>query len=412
MHGVENSGIGGRVRQAITRAFGTSGPTDASIAEAVGMKPDAFSRAVNGTRQFSSLEIARLADHLDADVHWLITGEADPYRVVFAARHNWDPQSLRRVVPGREADQETLDALRLAYTQALVATGAAAEDSARNPGSRPDFWTGKEPVAPLPSSPAEIRALLGPDFVRTFADRVEDSLGIEVARIADLSTDYSFTIGGRKVAVLAATGNWFRSNFSLAHEIAHFALGHLDVTDANTAHERAADLFASELLLPEADMRAINWLTIDTEHLARFIWDAGVSTQAVAVRLSHLNIPASTNVHEALKLSTQALLRRHQHVTAEPVTIQPGATAASIIFATITDAITTRMQRAAERRIPSQLVTHHLDGIASGRLGKGTLAWLLNTPIEDLDVEEPQTQTASVTDLMADLGLTDDHAAN
>lgn len=46
---MESSGIGGRVRQAITRAVETSGPTDDWIVEGAGMEPDAFSRAVSGT---------------------------------------------------------------------------------------------------------------------------------------------------------------------------------------------------------------------------------------------------------------------------------------------------------------------------------------------------------------------------
>ena len=49
-------------------------PKHRDVAESIGMTADAFSRALNGKRQFSSIELARLADRIDADLHWLITG--------------------------------------------------------------------------------------------------------------------------------------------------------------------------------------------------------------------------------------------------------------------------------------------------------------------------------------------------
>ncbi|MFL0177041.1 hypothetical protein A5630_19445 [Mycolicibacterium mucogenicum] len=41
--------------------------------------------------RFASVELALLADILDVDVHWLITGNPDPYRIVHACQPHSAP---------------------------------------------------------------------------------------------------------------------------------------------------------------------------------------------------------------------------------------------------------------------------------------------------------------------------------
>lgn len=48
--------------------------TQALVADRVGMTPDAMSRALRGMRAFTSVELAAIADVLDADLYWLVTG--------------------------------------------------------------------------------------------------------------------------------------------------------------------------------------------------------------------------------------------------------------------------------------------------------------------------------------------------
>jgi Zn-dependent peptidase ImmA (M78 family) len=384
------------VRAALTDAIGRDRP-DKVIAAEVGMTPDAFSRAIKGERAFSSLELARLADLAQADVHYLITGEPDPFRVVFAARHDYDPATGTRDVPGEADDAETLNAVTLAYTQAQIWL---------NRERRADHAEGTTTAGhvDLPSEAAAIRGLLGVGFVRDLADRIEEVFGIDVLRIQNLSTDYSFTLDGRRVILLKAQGNWFRSNYSLAHELAHLALGHHDVRGSASSAEMAANQFASDLLLPGEELRAINWQTIDEGQVARKIWEWGVSTKAIAIRLETLRLSASPEVSAALQQPTQRLLRMHPEATSEPRPIM--VSTVGTLFATVLDPISTRMRDAAERRIPASLIKAHLDGIAAGQIAKGTLAWLLETPAQELGVDEPAPpQQVSVEDLAADLGL-------
>lgn len=376
----QRSTVGQRVREAVNRAFPDGDRTDSSIAAEIDIKPDAFSRAMSGNRAFSSLEIARLADLLSEDVHWLITGAPDPLRVRIAARHAWDSGTREHHLPDAPADDETLDGIALAYRQA-------------NP------WR-TDPAQALPTEPGAVRAALGDDFVQTFADRAEQVLGVDVVRIQSLSTDYSFTIGERRVILLKSEPHWFRSNFSLAHEIAHLALGHHDVTSkhADSKYEAPANRFASELLLPEEEIRGIDWAASNEADLARHLWSYGVSTEALANRLNTLNLPVPAILTARPEGSTMRLLRRQRD--ALPAMTYPGTP-----FAVI-DPITHRFNAAAERRIPEALIAAHLDGIASGRLNKGTLAWLLEVAPDDVEVDEPLAPEALTTDqLISALGI-------
>jgi Zn-dependent peptidase ImmA (M78 family)/transcriptional regulator with XRE-family HTH domain len=370
------SSIGDRVQERIALALPTTRQRD--IAGQIGMTPDAFSRALNDKRAFSSVELALLAELLDADLHWLITGEPDPHRVRIAARHEFDHITGERGVPGRKQDDKELANVALAYRQAY-----------------PDA---QHPSALLPASADAIREALGDDFARWIADRLEERLDVDVVRIAGLTTDYSFTVGGRHVVLLAARANWFRSNWSVAHELAHLALRHHDVEDAEDGQEAAANAFAAELLLPSAVLGAIDWQTISPAELAQFIWDAGVSCEALMRRLNSLQLHMSSRVRKLLDGSTQRLLREHLVDVVEPA-------GAGGQFALPIDRITERMNASAVRRFPLSLQAAHVERIALGEVSPGTLAWMLDTAEEDLVVDRPAPVHESVDSLASALGL-------
>lgn len=333
------------------------------------MTPDAFSRALNAKRAFSSIELARLADELGADLHWLITGRPDPHRLVVAARHDFDHLTGARGVPGRDADEQVLADVALAYRQA---------------------YPQAQLLPPIPPEAEAVRNALGEDFVPCFADRLEDRLGIDVVRVADLSTAYSFTVGGRRVIAVPATGNWFRENWSMAHELGHLVLGHHDDHWGQTGwdqHEAAANAFAADLLLSRDTLAAVDWRHLDAAGLADLVWGWGVSTDALARRLNAVNGRVPDLVQQWASQATQRLLRRHW------------------ACASGEDEITKRMDRAARRRFPLALQEAHLKGIASGALGKGTLAWMLGTDPDALEINSPEVPEVDVEDLAEALGL-------
>ncbi len=360
-----NADIGGRVAGSISAS--SVFDTHKQLAAKVGMTPDAFSRAVNGSRAFSAIELAEIADALAVDIHWLITGVEDPNKLLVAARHDYDFASGARTVSSWEQDEEVLKEIALAYRQAFTETDP--------------------PPSALPSSAEEVRTGLGSGFVRRFSDRLEHEYAVDVVRMPNLKTSYYLSIRGRQIIVLAATANWFRENWSIAHEVGHIAEGHLATScEPNRGNEADANAFAAELLLPAAVMRSVDWSNMDEPALASWIWEAGVSTEALARRFSGLSMQVPPKINTCLGQSTQRLLRRHWRPTSADV-----------------DPITLRMDESASRRFPITLQDAHISAIADGRLGKGTLAWMLGINPIDLEVDMPSVDNSVESEDLAEL---------
>ena len=358
--------VGSRVRSCMSGR--TAVPTQREMAEAIGMTPDALSRSLNGTRSFSSIELAMIAEVLGVDVYWLITGRENPSRLVLFARHTFDRDTREHLVSSHLDNESVLQDVALAYRQAF----------------------GDHPVepAPLPSTAREVRDMLGADFVRCFADRVEERLGVDVVRIPGLTTAYGLEVLGRRVIVLDASGNWFRQNFSLAHELGHM-VSRTPSRDASgslgTADEAPANNFAAELLLPAAVLREMTWMELSVAELARRVWDWGVSVAALRNRLDSLRIPYSAVIHEwcAPGRTTQRLLRR-------------GGCG---------EGVSERMAAAVERKFPLRLQVAHLEKIASGEITASTLAWMYGLTEDELDIDVPQAGAVSDDSLAAALDL-------
>lgn len=351
--------IGDRIRQAMPH-----GMSQRHLAGLVSMAPDALSRALNGQRGLTLVELRTVARVLGADVHWLLTGDRDPHRIEIAARHDWDKVDRRRVNPGREADQQVIDQVADAYRSA--------------------FPNGIPASVELPGSPEQVRALLGEEFVRDLAELAEARLGVDVVRVPALSTDYSITLGGRNIILLTTTPNWFRSNWSLAHELGHLALGHHDSGGQAVDNEKPADNFAAELLMPTKAIRALNWTTMAEADLAPFLWVAGVSTQALQNRLANLGITPSAVVATLLGRSTLHVLRDHHRRL-----LSTGNRSYDL------DPITTREQQSTSRRFPVTLLAALQERVESGHAHPGLLAWALNVPIDDIEFPESDEDEAA-----------------
>ncbi|WP_246207742.1 ImmA/IrrE family metallo-endopeptidase [Tsukamurella spumae] len=272
--------------------------------------------------------------------------------MTIAARHDWDPESRERSNVGREADVVVLDKIASAYRQA--------------------FPEGALVSATLPGDPAHTREVLGRGFVASFAERLESRLGVDVIRIPGLSTDYSLRIGGRAVIVLVSTPNWFRNNWSAAHELAHLALGHHDEGTGVRQNENSADLFAAELLLPEEEMRGIDWRVSTLADVAAELWNRGVSARALATRLKWLELADRELVDALTAESTQQILRKH-------------------LPAMMNDRflIRRRGEGSIGRLFPESLVAILEERVSAGEVDPELLAWVQDVDVEEIDYPEP-----------------------
>jgi transcriptional regulator with XRE-family HTH domain len=327
------------------------------FAARVHMTPDALSRALSGKRGIASIELARIADELHADIHELITGEPNPHQVIVNARHHYDHQTTNRTVPTFADDKRVLEEICLAYAQASLP-------------ERPHRIPSADPTA--------LREALGHAFVRDFADRVEEHLQIDVLRVNGIGTAYSGATAGRTFVVIPATGSWFRENWDLAHELAHIA---------GLRTEAEANSFAAQLLLPEDLVRSLDWQAASQETIADFLWETGVSTAALRVRLEALQVPFADTTR-VLTQSTQRALRKARSWSTE-----------------FGDAITMRMDAASGSRFPIALQEAHEIGVEEGRLGPGFLAWMRDTdPQWIAETYAPPVEEPGIEDLMAAFG--------
>jgi Zn-dependent peptidase ImmA (M78 family) len=341
-----------------------------ALAAEIGMTESALSRALNGQRAFSTLELTRLAKVLKTSLHWLATGEPDPFTARIAARHAYD-HGTGTYADDRGGDQEAILAnVELAYRQAFPADGEA------------------PPIAL--ASAEQVRVRLGEDFIPDFAARVEDKLGIGVIRIAGVEKAYSLRVGGRYCIILGESGNWFYQNFSIAHELGHIYSGHFDSPDerATEAEETAANGFAAELLIPAAEVQSLDWVSMEPTDVANFVWQHGISTETLRTRIGALRVPISSKNWELLRHNTQRLLRWHWEGNVGSV-----------------DWITARMNVASTRRFPKELEAAHLKAIETGRAPKATLAWMMGVPESQLEVAEPASEGVDLDELAGVLGL-------
>jgi len=358
-----DASIGSRVRTLLER----STMTQRALARDVGMAPDALSRAISGQRGFAAVEVANIAQTLGVDVHWLITGTQDPRRLRIAARHTFDQASGTYENATRGDDERVLGNIRLAYRHA--------------------FRDGHPEATRLPSDLDGVRERLGDAWPLDFAQRLEDRLGVDVVRVEELATPYSFWVADRAVVALPDNEPWGRANFSLAHELAHLVAGDHDVEEGGTSAESRANRFAAELLMPGGALRAVDWSSVTAQDLGTQLWELGVTTEALRVRLGALNIAVPDRVVEWLRLPTPTFLR-HRAFPASRWT-----------------AVTDRERAARARRFPTALTQALEDRVAAGQANPTTLAWVMGVDVEDLEVQPPEPPDLSTYDLAAALGI-------
>ncbi|WP_433525940.1 ImmA/IrrE family metallo-endopeptidase [Nocardia pseudovaccinii] len=169
----------------------------------------------------------------------------------------------------------------------------------------------------------------------------------------------------------------------LAHELAHFALGHHNGdSQPGEKDEAPADRFAAELLLPEDLIAGQDWQQMDERGVAEFLWQTGVSTMALGKRLASLGVLVSAEVVAALKRTTPSLIRAN---SGEDQGVIGGA-----------KQLIVRQQQSAARVFPSALVDALQRRVEAGAASPEHLAWVLDVPVDEIDFPEPDDDSEFV----------------
>ncbi len=267
--------------------------TQTAFARAIEMEPTKLSKALAGTRRFTPLELALIAEQGETSTDWLLNGSST--RPNLAAR----------------ADQAT-------FSDAAQDACARAEDLDEVYDTLADLGRcGQSPVLPrcrpygllINQGEALAREALGflaasgveqhsndPDGL---PDTIEQAFGVNVV-IEDLRPGFdglSWCRNGFRLILVSNAVSWTRQRFTLAHELGHVLAGDaqdlrvdIDVMVPSTEHadtERRANAFAAGFLIPTEEIRSVVD-EIDDDVFARLVGRFGVSPSALSWRLLNL----------------------------------------------------------------------------------------------------------------------------
>ena len=369
---------GRRVRASLER----HGWRQKKLASRVGMTESGLSKAINGTREFTSREIAQISDVLRLDPIWLITGEHDRLAPQVAARHSFDNGHHAYDHDWTAGDLHEIDALILAYQQADL------PPSGRLEAVRAEL--GLDTIDPVPGPTwADCRRVASwlteqweawhrrhaEDRILGLGRFLTDTLGIELCVVdvdgePSIARTHSLSVGGNPVVVLARTGRWYSAHFGVLHEVAHLlfgALRHIDEGDTDSPainEETLANGFAADVLLPARQITSIPWDAWSIDDVAELLWQRGCGAATLNNRIA--------SVVGATLDANQSSVRREWRAR------HPDELAA----------------RESVWRLPSfppRLVARHQELVDAHELPPGTLAWLLDVAEEDLQPESPST---------------------
>ena len=240
-----------RVRTLISE----SGLTQHDFAQQVGLDDSKLSKALGGSRRFSSLDLARIADLCKVTVDWLITGDEPP--LALAAR-----------TTGGSAGTAIREARRLSTMRSDLADLGFGQpwqpvDVDLGTGS----WT-EQGSRLAAAALARMEQLDGSAQQGDLAGLVEAVFGADVA-VLDLGNGFDGLATSSdevKLIVLATSPVPARQRFTLAHELGHLLAGddqgvHLDEdifdkAQAKNPSEMRANAFAASFLMPEQTLRA------------------------------------------------------------------------------------------------------------------------------------------------------------
>lgn len=267
----------------------SSGVTRRAFAEQIGLDESKLSKSLSGTRRFSSLDLARIAEFCQVSVDWLITGQESALAV--AARTTSRDARSALAIARRDATMRE-DLAALGYPQpwrptADAVSGGYVEQGRQLARMARERFSESEFSATTPDLAAAIEAVFGVDVSVTELSGGFDGLAVSSPAV--------------KLIVLGTTALPARQRFTLAHELAHVLAGddqgvHVDKdvyasTQGKDPSEMRANAFAAAFLMPEDLLTAAVGPTgISQQQFANLACDLMVTPSALAYRLREFRL--------------------------------------------------------------------------------------------------------------------------
>ncbi len=280
--------IAARVRKIIK----ASGKSQKEIAELVDLDASKLSKSLKGVRNFSSYELAAIAELGDRSVEWILTG-LEPRRLSFAYRTQVAErdvvESSGRAVAAMIADRfDAAVQLGFAPTVRQLPT----ERITNGYLLTADRWA----EAALAELSQPIRDLDAVDLLKA----LEEVFGINavVEELPGGVDGLSFSSDDVRIIVVASTDKTGRQRFTIAHELAHVLFGdggeeviEEQIFSPSTGNiEPRANAFAASFLMPKNEIVEVLAGRDPVESFNELVWAFRVSPDSMAWRLKNLRM--------------------------------------------------------------------------------------------------------------------------
>lgn len=281
----------------LTMARELAGLRKRDLAEAIDRTAAAVSQYELGQARPSSETLRRCARALDVPVSFFTAGRPqlrlDTASAHFRSLRSTTAHQRQQALAHVELLWELVDQLdRVIELPALdlgLPLGLRPGDPAATAGMIRTAWG-------VPTGPVV-------HLVRTLETR-----GVVLTRLPGVDAEtidaFSAALHGRPMIVLSRKGNPMRQRFSVAHELGHLLL-HPDPVPGDGRHEREANTFAAEFLMPAAEIRDRLPTPVDITDLKETADGYGVSVAALAYRGKDLGVYSDSTLRRVMTTLTR-----------------------------------------------------------------------------------------------------------
>ncbi|MFC3743966.1 XRE family transcriptional regulator [Paractinoplanes deccanensis] len=350
------------LRDRIRSAMAADAMTQQALARAIGLDPTALSKALNGARNFKSLEIALIAEQLGVSVQHLLSESPTP-AIAMAARAQPD------VSPALQAALSRTSSL-LELNNLLTDLGFRWRATRIEPG--PPGAAYEEGIALAERMRTEIR--IGSDDLpyqlSDLAELLEKQLGVDIGfePLPAGLDGLSVASNGFAAALVSSGISATRQRFTLAHELGHLMAGDSqdlrvdeNVFGRKSATETRANAFAAAFLMPADAVRAAVPHGVTEELVADLLGRFGVSLDALAFRLHNVGVVDAVGRDRIRSMSSNRIALRSGRAA--------------------------DLQARNDRRVPGNLLARAIEAYVQGQISVRPLATLLDVEPDALLAE-------------------------